>query len=101
MSFQLDDVYAIEGETEVDEQGYFISLQRAINAGMWALQGSYGRAMMGAIESGRCMLGPGPAADYWGHKIPARSEIESGTKGSRSFVADTMGEDWAAAMEAV
>ena len=88
-SFELNDIYAIEGEVETDEQGYFVSLQRAINAGMWALQGSYGRAMMGAIESGRCMLGPAPADDYCGHKISARSEIESGTKGSRAlFVAD-------------
>ena len=100
MTFQLNDVYAIEGEVEVSAQEYFLSVQRAINGGMWSLQGSYGRTMMDAIKSGRCLLGRNAVADFWGNKVPARTEVEEGTKGSRSFVVAEMGEDWAAAMEA-
>lgn len=99
MTFQLNDVYAIEGEVEVTEQEYFLSVQRAINGGMWSLQGSYGRTMMDAIKSGRCLLGPGPAQDAYLNRIPGRTEVKDGTTGSWSFVADEMGEDWATAME--
>lgn len=97
----LNDVNNIENgaSTEID---YFLSIQRAINSGSaWSLQGSYGRAMMEAIESGNCMLGPTPARDYWGNRIPSRTEVQEGTKGSRSFVVDHCGEDWAVSMEAV
>lgn len=50
---------------------------------------------MGAIEAGRCMLGRSAFRDAYGNRIPARDEIEEGTKGSRDFVADAYGEDWA------
>lgn len=66
---------------------------------MWSLQGSYGRAMMQAIEAGTCMLGHEPAQDYWGNRIPSRTEVEAGTKGSREFVVAARGEDWAVMLE--
>ena len=100
MTFGLKDVQNIEDGAE-DEFEAFASIQRAINSCMWSLQGSYGRAMMGAIEEGRCMLGRASCRDYWGNRIPARSEVQDGTKGSRGFVAECMGEDWAAQMEGV
>lgn len=100
MTFELKDVEAIEGGAESEEE-YFSSIQRAINGGMWSLQGSYGRALMGAIESGKCMLGPSPANDYWGNRIPARDEVKAGTKGSRDFVAERSGEEWAELMDGV
>lgn len=97
--FTQHDVNVLEGE-ETSEQEEALSLQRAINSGMWGLQGSYGRAMMGAIEAGRAMLGPKDARDYYGNHIPSRTQVQEGTKGSRGFVVARMGEDWAAMLEA-
>ena len=78
------------------------SIQAAINSGSaWSFQGSYGRTMMSAIEGGYCMLGKRPARDYYGNRIPSRDEVKSGTKGSREYVVDAVGEDWANYMEAV
>lgn len=93
-----DDVMMLEdGEGSAMERGQ--AMQRMINSGQWSLQGSYGRAMMEAIEVGAAMLGPNPAKDYWGNRIPSRSEVEPGSKGSREFVVEHFGEEWAAAME--
>lgn len=84
----LDNVLAAEdGDTD--------GLQALINAGMWSLQGSMGRAMMGAIEDGRCMLGPNGATDYWGNHIPGRDDVQAGSKGSYDYVVDRFGKDHA------
>ena len=97
----LTDVYNIESDAETDED-YYLSLQAAINSGSaWSFQGSYGRAMMQAINSGICLLGANPAFDYYGNRIPARTEVKNGTKGSRLFVKRTMGEKWARKMTGV
>ena len=97
----LQDLLNIEGDAD-DEESYYRSLQIAINSlEAWKMQGSMGRAMMAAIEAGRCMLGLKPARDYWGNRIPSRFEILEGTKGSRGFVINTVGEDWADMLEGV
>lgn len=78
------------------------AMQNAINDGIaWKLQGSFGRAMMAAIEEGSVMLGREPKSDYWGNRIPSRDEVRPGTKGSRQYVAARMGEDHAAEMEKI
>jgi len=101
MENQYNDIMTIEGEHEVEtEMDYYAAMQRTINAGTWGLQGSFGRSMMQAIEEGRCMLGTSGARDYYGNYIPSRDEVKDGTKGSRGFVVEAMGEDWAAEMEA-
>jgi hypothetical protein len=98
MSISLNDVHNIEEGVE-NEQDYFDSIQRAINGGSaWRFQGSYGRAMMDAIESGRCMLGREDTRDYYGNHIPSRSQVKAGTKGSRKYVANAMGERYARRM---
>lgn len=97
--FDLNDVNAIESDDEVTELDYYLSVQRAINSGMWSLQGSYGRTMMDAIRSGRCLLGPAAAKDYYGNVIPSRDDVKEGTKGSISFVEAAMGGDWLFEME--
>ena len=97
--FDLNDIDTIESNEDFDELEYFQSIQRAINSGMWGLQGSYGRTMMEAIESGRCMLGTSPARDYYGNYIPSRDQVKDGTKGSASYVQDRMGADWLDDME--
>ena len=99
--FDLNDIDNIESGNGRDEQKYFISIQRAINSGMWGLQGSYGRTMMAAIEAGQCMLGTSRAKDYYGSTIPSRDDVQAGTKGSYDFVADAMGAEWADMMAAV
>lgn len=96
----LNDINTIEcDDEETTEMDYYLSIQRAINSGMWGLQGSYGRAMMGAIKSGRCMLGTKPARDYYGNDIPSRNDVRPGSKGSKDFVIDAMGAEWANEME--
>jgi hypothetical protein len=97
----LHDIELIEGETTCTEREYYQSMQRAINAGMWDMQGSMGRAMMDAINAGLCMLGTREFRDYWGNPVPSREQVKEGTKGSIQFVIDTMGKDWAKTMESV
>ena len=91
----LSDIYAIEGEVEASEVEYYQCLQRAINGGTaWSFQGSYGRAMMDAIESGLCLLGTSSARDYYGNYIPSRHEVKEGTKGSLQYVEQLQGPEW-------
>lgn len=99
--FDIEDIDAIEGGTSTQEE-YFESLQRAINSlTAWRLQGSYGRAMMQAIEDGYCMLGREHTQDYWGSRIPSRDEVLQGTKGSFDYVAKLHGHEYAKRMEAI
>jgi hypothetical protein len=97
----LNDINTIESDEDATEEEYFLSIQRAINSGAWSLQGSYGRAMMDAINAGRCVLGKARARDYWGNTIPSRDDVKQGTKGSYDFVADAMGAEWADMMAEV
>ena len=97
----LSQVLMFEGELDTDELGYYANMQQLINGGSaWSFQGSYGRSMMDAITAGRCMLGENSARDYYGNRIPSRHEVKEGTKGSRQYVVDAMGEGWAEHMEA-
>ena len=92
----------IEGNTETDERSYFEAVQRAINGGeAWKFQGRYGRTMMAAIESGHCLLGLTSFSDFYGSPIPSRTEVASGSKGSREYVARHRGEEWAATIESI
>jgi hypothetical protein len=92
----LNDIDAIESAYDAtSEEDYYFAIQRAINSGMWALQGSYGRTMMAAIESGHCMLGRDQARDYYGNTIPSRDDVQKGTKGSYQYVVKHAGLEWA------
>ena len=72
----------LEGNIETTEEDYYAELQQAINGGVaWKFQGSYGRAMMDAINAGKCLLGLKPAKDYWGNVIPSRLQVKDYTKG--------------------
>lgn len=96
----LETVLAVEGEAE-SEEAHYAAIQKMVNAGQWSFQGSFGRTMMVAIESGYVMLGEKGARDYWGNYIPSRSQVKAGTKGSYEFVAEAMGVEWADMMKAV
>lgn len=89
------DIFTIESDENASAEDYYLAIQRAINSGMWGLQGSYGRAMMAAIEEGLCILGKKPARDYYGNRIPSRDEVQDGTKGSYTYCARAHGTEWA------
>ena len=101
MSNYNDVMILVGAEEATDEMQEAMAVQRTINRGMWGLEGSAGRRMMEFINAGMCMLGRNRARDYWGNVIPSRDDVQEGTKGSRQFVVDRMGEEWAAAMEGV
>jgi hypothetical protein len=101
MTFTIADVNNIEFDDEITDAQYYASIQRAINSGMWALQGSYGRTMMDAINSGHCLLGLKDARDYWGNHIPSRLQVKDGTKGSWEYVKQHNGVVWANQMAGV
>jgi hypothetical protein len=93
--FDLNDINTIESDDCASPEQYYASIQRAINSGMWGLQGSYGRTMMEAIESGYCLLGRSRARDYYGNTIPSRDDVQEGTKGSLDYVRNLQGDQWA------
>jgi hypothetical protein len=93
--FNLNDINTIESDDCTSPEQYYASIQRAINSGMWGLQGSYGRTMMDAIESGYCLLGRSRAKDYYGNTIPSRDDVQEGTKGSLDYVRNLQGDKWA------
>lgn len=96
-----EDVMIAGGHEDANEERQALAMQKMINAGQWGFEGSMGRAMMDAIRSGVCMLGRTPARDYWGNRIPSRSEVEPGTKGSPEYVEQRMGAEWRNKMAAV
>ncbi len=74
-------------EEDTTEEDHVEGMQELINSGMaWRLEGSVGRAAMGLIEAGECMLGEEGHQDYWGNYVPSRTEVKAGTKGSPEFV---------------
>lgn len=101
MTLTLNDINNIEFDEEINEAEYYESIQRAINSGMWSMQGSYGRAMMQAINDGKCLLGLKPARDYWGNNIPSRLQVKEYTKGSWDYVKEHSGMVWANKMAGV
>jgi len=77
----LTDLIAIEGDDELGDVEYHVWLQRAINSGLWHLEGNFGRQMMAAIKNGNCMLGLKSHKDYYGNTVPARTDVKGGTDG--------------------
>jgi len=68
---------------KLQEQYQFYGMQTMINDGTaWKMEGSYGRAVMNALEMGTCMLPKKRTYDYYGNTLPSRDEIKAGTKGS-------------------
>lgn len=97
----VDDVIDFEND-ELSPEAEAVILQKLINSGDgWRLQGAYGRAMIAAIKSGRCLLGSNSARDAYGHYIPARDEVPEGAVGSRQFVEDRAGKDWLDLLESL
>ena len=51
----------------------------------WQSEGALSRAVVKALEDGRCVLGPVAHRDYQGHVVPARQDVEPGAKGSLEY----------------
>lgn len=100
-TFTLEDIRTIEEDEDASPFEMAAALQRAINSGLWSLQGSYGRSMMHAIQSGQCMLGRNDCRDYYGNHIPSRDQVQESTKGSYAYVVERMGKAWADKMQEI
>jgi hypothetical protein len=58
-------------------------LQNLIDTGEgWKVQSDLARAIMKGLEDGTCVLGPVAHRDYNNKVVPARTEVETGAKGS-------------------
>lgn len=90
-----DVVETLENGQGSDLLDQALAIQRQINSGLaWRLQGSFGRAAMDMIESGRCMVGLEAHRDYYGNMVPSRDMLQDGTKGTPGFVSENMGKEW-------
>lgn len=75
-------------------------VQTLINTGLaWKLEGHVGRTCMAAINNGDCMLGVESFRDYYGNRVPARTDVAEGTRGSREFVLEHHDEDYVVELE--
>lgn len=97
----VDDMLKLSGvEMAESDEDYYGSLQRQIDSGViWRMEGTVGRGAMAAIEAGKVMLGEQRRKDFWGSLVPSRDDVKPGTKGSRAFVVEREGEEWAKMLE--
>lgn len=95
MNHDLEDIDTLEEYERTTFEDEVRELQHAINDKLWGMEGSMGRAMMGAIEQGFCILATTDTRDYWGNHIPSRTQVEQGTKGSVQYARHTQPEFWA------
>lgn len=73
----------IEEINALQEKHGLKQMQSLIESGdVWKMEGSMGRAAMNHLESGACYLPDKPTWDYYGNKLPARSWLDAGTKGT-------------------
>ncbi len=80
----------IDPELEAERDGlnnYPVAfLQNLIDNGEgWQAEGALGRAIVNALEDGRCVLGPVAHHDYHGRVVPARKDVAAGDKGSLEY----------------
>lgn len=81
----MSDLTAIWREDATEDE-LIEAYQELIDTGQaWKLEGSVGRTAMDLIENGYCTLGPVGHRDYYGNYVPARDEVEPGTKGSVEY----------------
>lgn len=73
-------------EEDATQEEQLECYQRLINSGdAWRLEGHVGRTAMRLIEDGFCVLGTSGHRDAYGNRIPSRTEVQEGTKGSVSY----------------
>jgi hypothetical protein len=64
------------------EYGYQAMQMLIDNGSVWRMEGSMGREAMRMLETGACMLPTKSYRDYYGNRIPARTDLQQGTKGT-------------------
>lgn len=95
----LDAIMQLE-EGEGTQEDQIAAMQKLIDSGeVWSLQGSMGRAAMDMLKSGMCVLGENSHTDYYGNKIPSRTEVRSGELGSVEYANSRRAEVGMAAVE--
>lgn len=78
----------------VDDDVLYMTTQDLIETGnAWMLEGHVGRECMRAIDDGRAVLGRTRHTDYWGNRIPARTDVVPGTVGSQLFAHNLRGHE--------
>jgi hypothetical protein len=61
-------------------------LQNLIDNGEgWQAEGALSKAIVNALEDGRCVLGPVAHRDYNNRVVPARGDVAPGAKGSLEY----------------
>ena len=61
-------------------------LQNLIDNGEgWQAEGALSKAIVNALEDGRCVLGPVARRDYNNRVVPARTDVAPGAKGSLEY----------------
>ena len=62
------------------------SVQAGIDSGqVWLMEGAAGREAMSYIEAGLCTLGEEAHTDFYGNRVPSKTEVKPDTKGSPEY----------------
>jgi hypothetical protein len=70
-------------EAQAEAGDDVVQMQSWIDSGtVWHLEGSMGREAMRLLEVGVCFLPEERHRDYWGNTVPARTDLQPGTKGT-------------------
>jgi hypothetical protein len=78
----MEDI-TLEQIIELQKQYGVTGTQESINTGLcWHMEGSVGRFANDCIENGICMLPEKPTRDYYGNRLPSRTEVQEDSKGS-------------------
>ena len=73
----------LEQITALQKENGFSEIQEQINSGLaWKWEGSAGRYAMHLLGTGACMLPKEACFDAYGSRVPARTDLKEGTKGT-------------------
>lgn len=73
-------------DEDSSEDAQLDALQALVDSGdAWRLEGSIGRSAMAAIDAGLVFLPDVDHRDYYGNRIPRRSVLEPGSKGTLEY----------------
>jgi hypothetical protein len=83
-----DPMAEVELQAERDGLSHYpvAFLQNLIDNGEgWTSESALGQAVVQALEDGTCVLGTVAHHDYHGRIVPARGDVEPGTKGTLEY----------------
>jgi hypothetical protein len=83
----------LERITELQKEYGLTKAQELLNSGqIWGFEGSVGRATDDMLEAGILILPEKETKDYYGTKIPPRTVLKDGTKGTLGLAQEFWGE---------